>query len=219
MDSRPSFRIAVFAFAFIGISVAGCAYYWSLLRTSQAQELRVARERTEARANQLQEAAAQQFDATVRSIDTALKYLRVVYVGDRGNFDRAAHDVLRTYPKGMLQFVTVFGPDGYLAYASSGQRERIYFGDREHFRVHLDDKQDELFISKPIIGRIAGVPLIQFTRAIHDGRRFLGVVGIPVRADYLAAAFGALRVAPDDLLAVIRSDGGFLARNRGLETR
>ena len=217
LNTRPSFRIALLVLAFIGISVAGCAYYWSSLRNSQAQELRAARERIEVRANQLQEAAAQQFDATVRSIDTALKYLRIVYVDDRGNFDRAAHDVLRTYPEGMLQFVTVFGPDGYLAYASNNQRERIYFGDREHFRVHLDDKQDKLFISKPIIGRIAGVPLIQFTRAIRDGRRFLGVVGIPVRADYLAKAFGALRVAPDDLLALIRPGGGFMARNRGLE--
>lgn len=217
MNTRPSLRIAIFAGIIIGISVAGCAYYWASLRRSQAQELRVASERIEVRASQLREAAAQQFDATVRSIDTALKYLRIVYVNDRANFDRAAHDMLRTYPKGMLQFVTVFGADGYLAYSSNNLHERIFFGDREHFRVHLDDKEDRLFISKPIIGRIAGVRLIQLTRPIRDGRRFLGVLGIPMRTDYLGEAFDALRVAPEDLLAVVRSDGSLIARSRDLE--
>lgn len=217
MTLRPVLRISIFALCLIGISVAGCAYYWFSFLGSQAKELQVARERTEVRAIQLREAAAQQFDATVRSIDTALKYLRIVYIDDRHNFDRAAHDVLRTYPKGMLQFITVFGADGYLDYSSNNQRDRIFFGDREHFRVHLDEKEDELFISKPIIGRIARVPLIQFTRSIREGKRFIGVLGIPIRTDYLAEAFAALRVAPEDLISIVRADGSFIARNRNLE--
>ncbi|MBL8491486.1 MAG: response regulator, partial [Rhodocyclaceae bacterium] len=169
------------------------------------------------RAAQLEEAVAQQLDAILRSTDTALQHLRATYVHNRRGFDRAARDVLATYPKGMLQFITVFGPDGYLAYSSTPNGQRLYFGDREHFRVHADGGKDGFFISKPIVGRIAGVPLVQLTRPILDDGKFLGVIGIPLRPDYLSDKLGLLRVDEADTLSIVRLDGSIIARSHHLE--
>ena len=214
---RQLHRSLVTAALIVGVTIAAGLYYWTSLQAAQAADADAARHRMEIRAVQLDHAVALQLDATLRSIDTALRHLRNVYVHDRGAFDRAARDVLAAYPQGMLQFITVFGPDGYLAYSSTPSSERLYFGDREHFRVHLDSADDPLFISKPIVGRLAGVPLIQVTRAIREGTRLLGVVGIPLRPDYLANDLGLLRVDPADTLAIVRTDGSIIARSHHLE--
>ena len=215
--TRLWFRDLFWFLLITGTTVIGCLYYWVSLQSTQAAELETAKHRSELRVMQLNEAAAQQLDATVRSIDTALRYLRTVYVEDRKNFDHAAKDVLAAYPQGMLQFITVFGADGYLAYSSNRTRERLFFGDREHFRIHADSNDDQLFVSKPITGRIANVPLIQITRVIRDGKRFLGVIGVPVRPDFLSNNLKALRVDSTDLLSIIRLDGTLIARSQNLE--
>ncbi len=203
--------------AIVGIALGACLLYWLTLLDSQAAEMAAARRRSEMRAVQLNEAISQQLDATLRGVDTALRHLRSVYLHNRKDFDLASRDVLKAYPPGLLQFVTVFGPDGYLAYTTAETQARVYFGDREHFRVHADSDKDELFISKPIIGRLAGIPLIQFTRPIWEGKRFLGVIGIPLRPDYLSNNLGSLRIDPADLLAIVRLDGSFIARSHHLD--
>lgn len=217
MKPGSTLRLALLAFLIVGLSVAGSVYYWRVLTASEAQALQNARVRHEQRADQLSIAVAQQFDAVIRSVDTGLKHLRTVYVNDRRHFDAAAQDLLRTYPPEMLQFVTVFGADGYLQYSSNGGTERLFFGDREHFRVHADGSGDSLFISRPIIGRIANIPLVQLTRPIYDGKRFVAVIGIPLRPDYLAKLLNEMQTDPLDLVTVVRADGRFVTRSRNLE--
>jgi len=165
LTARASPRIALFALSIIVAGLAASIYYWTSLLTSQAEVLRAAEKRNELRTDQLSIAVSQQFDATLRSADTALKHLRNVYVHDRRNFDLAARDVLETYPAGMFQFVTVAGSDGYLAYTSSDKTEHAYVGDLEHFRAHSDNSaggNDKLFISKTFIGRTSGAPESDF---------------------------------------------------------
>jgi PAS domain S-box-containing protein len=217
MKTGSGLRLAILSLLIVALSVAGSVYFWLSLVDREATELRDARVRHEQRADQLSVAVSQQFDAVIRSVDTAIKYLRKVYVHDRKNFDAAAQDLLRTYPTDMLQFVTVFGADGYLRYSSNGSTERLFFGDREHFRVHTDSRADALFISKPIVGRIANVPLIQITRPIYDEGRFVGVIGIPLRPDYMARLLNAMQTDPLDLVTIVRADGRFVTRSRNLE--
>jgi PAS domain S-box-containing protein len=217
VNNKPLLRLAALGFTIVALSIAGCAYYWSSLLESQTFAMQSAKERDELRANQLTEAVTQQFDGTLRSVDTALQFLRAIYVKDPGNFDRTAQQILASFPKGMTRLIVVFGVDGYLAYASDGMAKRLFFGDREHFRVHADSTEDRLFISKPVTGRIDNITLIPMSRPIRNGKQFLGVISISLRPDFLSEKFGALRVVPEDLLSIIRSDGSFIARSRHLD--
>ena len=65
--------------------------------------------------------------------------------------------------------------------------------DREHFRVHRDSGRDELFISKPVLGRLSQRWSIQFTRRLSnpDGS-FAGVVVLSVEPNYFIANFEAI---------------------------
>ena len=207
--------------AIVGIALVASAMYWVALLRDQDGQLQQARHRSELRAVQLNEAVSQQFDATLRGVDVALLHLRSVYLHNPREFERSVQDLLVSYPKGMLQFVTVFGADGRLQYLSDHKHTDAagqYFGDREHFSVHANGAADQLFVSAPVVGRLTpGITLVQVTRGIWDGGRFVGVIGIPLRPDYLSGQLVSLHVDATDLLAVVRMDGSTIARSHNLE--
>jgi len=214
---KPIGLIAVICIAITCFAVLGSVSFWTKLEDLHAQEYVAALNNNEQRANQLSEAATQQFDSTVRSVDTALQYLRDVYVKDRQGFEKAVRIVLTNYPAGMFDLVVVTDPQGYLSYASSGFAKRIYLGDREHIAVHASSNEDQLWISPPLHGRIGDAPIVPLSRPVYDHGKFAGTISIPLRPQYFANKFNALQVAPDDLLAIVRADGSFIARNHKLE--
>lgn len=214
-------RSVAYPLIIIGLTVIGCVVYWVSLMETQKAEMDVARHRGELRVQQINEAVDQQLDATIRSVDIALRHLRMDYLHNRKGFDAEVRDILSSYPKGMLQFVSVVGADGYLAYLSelkpNAKPEHEYFGDREHFQVHAESDEDNLFISKPITGRLVKVPLIQLTRPIWEGHHLVGVIGIPISPEYLSNNLWSLHMDPSDLISIVREDGRIIARSRKLE--
>jgi diguanylate cyclase (GGDEF)-like protein len=120
-------------------------------------------------------------------------------------FDRAAT------PKhfGALQ---IFDPAGRLTIDASTLDPRPEDrSDEEYFRVHRDDPEAGLFISKPMLHR--GVYAIVLSRRItgHDGG-FLGVVAGSIRFGYFHDLFGRLNLGPDDTVTVLRSDRTIIMR-------
>lgn len=205
------------AVALITLSVFGSLFFWTKLSAEQKHEERIERQRLETTAKQINNSVDQQVDALLRSIDIVTQHLAVVYLDDRGHFDTAVKNLLATFPDGMVQHITVFDADGYLAYSSDGRKRRLYFGDREHFQVPKNDLENHMFISQPVIGRIDGIPLILMTRAIRRSGKFVGVIGFPVRPDYLAKHLYELHRSPRDLISIVRNDGSFISRSRNLQ--
>jgi diguanylate cyclase (GGDEF)-like protein len=72
---------------------------------------------------------------------------------------------------------------------------KVFIGDREHFRVHLDSDDDPLFISKPVLGRHSGRMSVQFTRKILDhGGKFAGIVVISASSDDLSRFYESVDI-------------------------
>ena len=184
---------------------------------TQRADVDVARHRAELRATQLSEAASREFDVTLRSVDAALLRLRRVYVEGGGHFETAVQDVVSAYAPGVLQYVIVVGTDGYVSYTSGPEQARTWLGDRAHIQAHGEGKPDRVHIGAPVMGRMAGVQIVQVTRAIRDGQRFVGVIGMALRPDQLSANLAALQIEPSDMLAVVRTEGEFIARSHGLD--
>ena len=197
-------------------AAVGCFVFWTRMLSVQENARTVVRQREEARAVQTSQIVGQQFEASFRSIDVASRHLSFIYAADRPHFNGAVDNMLAAYPPGMIQFITVFNPDGYLAYTSSGKVDgSLYFRDREHFRRPATNLSDELFVSRPIVGRISGIPVVQITRAIRSGGKLLGVLGIPVRPDFLSTQLASIRSGPSDILSIERVDGTPIARSIG----
>lgn len=83
--------------------------------------------------------------------------------------------------------------------------------DEEYFKIHRDQPNASLFISRPMLHH--GAYAIVLSRRItgEDGR-FLGVVAGSIRFSYFHDLFGRLRLADDDIITVLRRDGTVIMR-------
>ena len=84
----------------------------------------------------------------------------------------------------------------------------IDLSDREHFRIHRDRPVDELFISRPVLGRASGKWSVQFTRPYWDRNGgFAGVIVVSLDPSHLTRAYSDLRLGEGHGLALIGRDG------------
>ena len=83
--------------------------------------------------------------------------------------------------------------------------------DEDYFKVHRDQPDAGLYISRPMLHR--GAYAIVLSRRITgaDGR-FLGVVAGSIRFSYFHDLFGRLSLGPDDIITVLRRDGTIIMR-------
>jgi signal transduction histidine kinase/DNA-binding NarL/FixJ family response regulator len=90
--------------------------------------------------------------------------------------------------------------------------------DREHIRVHLDNKVQGLYIGKPVLGRVSGKWSIQLTRRIEaqDGR-MVGVLVASVDPHYFERFWRGLAGARQDVTELIGLDGVLRARSTNVE--
>jgi diguanylate cyclase (GGDEF)-like protein len=123
----------------------------------------------------------------------------------------------------VLLQVSVIGPDGQLV-SSTGERlpktgrpAPVDLSDREHFKYHVTHDTDDLYISKPILGRVSLQWSLQFTRRLNapDGS-FAGVVVVSVNPRYFTTDFyNTAALGENGVIAVIADDGTVLARHTG----
>ncbi|HSV26024.1 MAG TPA: cache domain-containing protein, partial [Xanthobacteraceae bacterium] len=98
-----------------------------------------------------------------------------------------------------------------IARASNARRDPfvpIDVSDRDHFRFHLTNTDDQLYISQPVIGRASGKWSIQFTRSIHnnDGS-FAGVVVASLDPRHLTKFYDKIDFGLSASISLIGSDG------------
>lgn len=79
--------------------------------------------------------------------------------------------------------------------------------DREHIRVHNQHSRDELFISKPVLGRVSGKWSIQLTRKYLDANgNFGGVIVVSLDPDHLSRAYSGVELGVGSGLALAGLD-------------
>jgi diguanylate cyclase (GGDEF)-like protein/PAS domain S-box-containing protein len=187
--------------AMIGLIWISLAFHVELERES-AEQAAIANSRNLARA----------FDAhlsqSLADVDRALKVMRSYYLRDPERFDvRVWNENAQLLDRDMMQ-LSIVGADGYLRASSLPDWKATYIGDREHFRVHVDDPADTLFISKPLTGRITGNPAILISRRIEraDGT-FDGIITARLDPAYFARLYDTVEVGTDGFIRVVGTDG------------
>lgn len=147
---------------------------------------------------------------SIKDIDRSLKIMRSRYVQYPNELD------FRNWLRNSQLFddqtvqVAVIGPDGVLVLSSidAPSSPKTDLSDREHFRVQLDAKSDDLFISKPVIGRTSGKWSVQLARRIENGDgSFGGVVVASLDPAYLSRFYGSVDTGVDGFIRVVGTDG------------
>ena len=81
----------------------------------------------------------------------------------------------------------------------------------EYFRVHQEQPDAGLFISRPMLHHGA-YSIVLSRRITGDDGRFLGVVAGSIRFSYFHDLFSRLHLGADDIIAVFRRDGTVIMR-------
>src|SRR5579871_411289 len=80
--------------------------------------------------------------------------------------------------------------------------------DREHFRFHVNRTDDQLFISKPVIGRVSGKWSVQMARRfLNSDKSFGGVVMVSFDPEHLTKFYDKIDFGLSASIALIGNDG------------
>ena len=173
-----------FALAFIIAIWSGIALLWTLERRAFESEMQRA-------ASNVAKIYAQGASRKLGDIDRILKFMRMAWQDSlRGESLAALVREDFAVDEDAVQ-VAVIGADGYIAATNLSQSSPspVFLGDREHFRWHVDNPADELFISRPLVGRVSGKPSIQLTRKFTDADgRLAGVAVVSLDPARLSGA-------------------------------
>ncbi len=182
---------------------------WLLVAFEQQQ----IRETREAALGQRAESMARLYGEVVRGqlreLDTAMLLLREqVAGGDMAGLARMVALLRRGPLAEQAVQVAVIGADGMLRYSNLGQPAKaVNLADRPHFRVHLEQGEDRLYIGAPVLGRVSQQWTVQVSRRIQDARgRFAGVLVLSVPPRGLAQVGKELELGPDHVLTLLKPD-------------
>jgi diguanylate cyclase (GGDEF)-like protein len=147
---------------------------------------------------------------SIDELDNVLFYLRRGIEARKGStdFNAILHSI--DIPGDIIVQVSIIDAQGIMRASSAGPQPAptVDLSDREHFRAQLDSKEDRLFISKPLIGRVSGKWSVQLSRRFSnaDGS-FGGVVVVSLDPEHFTNFYEKIDWASSGSIALIGSDG------------
>ena len=153
---------------------------------------------------------------TLRSADQVIRFVQARYleIGDRLDLkDLTAKGVIDAE---IFHQVGVINPQGLLILSNQTVTGHLQLADRVHFKVHVADDSQGLFISQPLLGRSSGKLSIQLTRRItRPNGEFAGVVVVSMDPTYFTHFYGDIKLGSKGMAALYGLDGVARARRVG----
>lgn len=151
----------------------------------------------------------------IQNIDRSLIFLRSSWAGKTFEVDlsRWANET-QSRREVELQ-ISFIDAKGMLRASSLGPiLQPTDLSDREHFRAHVGHDRDELYISKPVVGRMSGKWSIQLSRPIRDEQgNFVGVIVGSIDPYYWVRVFNAVSLGKTGAVRLFGLDGIIRAAN------
>lgn len=152
-------------------------------------------------------------ERTFYSADQLLLAVRFQYAEHGGRLSLAKMARERAFDTGLFPQVGVIDSQGLLAQSSLPVAAPVDLSDREHFKVHTQTAGDQLFVSKPVLGRASGKWTIQFSRPIRSADGMLqGVVVASLDPSYFSRFYSELNLGHGGVATLYRLDGHLFAR-------
>src|SRR5579863_1241491 len=150
----------------------------------------------------------------IQAYDQTLLFARSSYATSPGDFDLAKWAHEQHFVTDAALQIVIIGKSGVLADSTLGRpKTPMDLSDREHFRVHVNDAKDFLYISPPVFGRLSKKWSIQMSRRIYGPNgSFDGVILVSIDPLYLERFFESIDVAKKGMVLLSGLDGIVRAR-------
>jgi diguanylate cyclase (GGDEF)-like protein/PAS domain S-box-containing protein len=208
-------RIRAFAQTTTYLGIAVISIIWGGIYLLDRQERARDYEDAVRQGSNLTRLLDQYITRVVEESDNALIALRQSYQENPKQFDMVSW-LRRTRPAAKLALnYGIADADGFVIQSSRGPVPTpLYVGDREHFKFHVTNKTDQLYISAPIVGRVSGHPTIEISRRLNnaDGS-FAGTAATSLNLDELEGFLGSLDIGQKGVVSLSGFDG--IVRARG----
>jgi diguanylate cyclase (GGDEF)-like protein len=146
----------------------------------------------------------------VGEADKALFYMRRLVEGRLGTID--FHRIVTNSEinsETIVQFA-IIDATGMMRASSAGPQPAppVDLSDREHYLVHKHGSGDELFVSRPVVGRVSGKWSIQLTRRyLNKDDSFGGVVVASLNPEHFTRFYRSLSMGSGGSISLIGLDG------------
>lgn len=162
-------------------------------------------------------------DQVFSQADTQIRRQRMLYVEK----PEALPDFYRisnhTVDRNAYPLEAVIKGDGFMYLSSTYPDDlagaaKVNLGDREHFIKPRDNPADELFVSRPLVGRVSGQPVLNVSRRMEDNaHRFQGVSVVSVSPRNFVYPYLQL-IGDSGVVAIYGRDGVARVREPAMPT-
>lgn len=211
-DSRRAYALILgLTLALIAVLWAGVAFKIDAERSQTVQSLK----RDTLNLARAFEAHAAR---TISGADQSLRFLQHQYERNGRQIDIAAFVRDGLIIGNLFNQLGIIDERGTYILSNLPNHAPIDLSDREHFRVHREHPSDELWVSKPVLGRASGKWSIQMTRRIGkpDGS-FGGVAVVSIDPFYFTSLYNDVALGHDGIITVVGFDGVVRARRSSSE--
>lgn len=150
----------------------------------------------------------------IRDTDKTLLFLRSAYEKSPHGFNIQRWVDGEYFRNDLTLQLAIIGADGFLVSTNVGPvTSPMDLSDREHFRVHVNTTNDEIYISKPVLGRATGKWSVQLTRKVigSDGS-FKGVVVASLDPYLFSRFYESVDLGAGGAVTLVGLDGIIRAR-------
>ncbi len=157
-------------------------------------------------------------ERTVRVLDQTAMFVKREYETKGARLDLRKYSDDGAFLDQFYNLIAVIGEDGWVKLVNR-PLPPSNISDREHFKVHVAEDSNKVFISKPVLGRSSGKWSIQFTRRINkaDGS-FGGVVVASLDPNYFTQFYKAIEFGGQGVAALVGTDGVVRARHSSISS-
>ena len=146
---------------------------------------------------------------SIDELDTTLLYLRrgIEDHEPSPDYNKILHRM--AVPPDIVVQVGIIDLNGMMRASTAGQQPApvLDLHDRDHFQAQLHATGDQLFISRPVVGRASGEWSIQLSRRISYAGNFGGVVVASLSPDHFTSFYTRVDLPFSESIALIGEDG------------
>jgi signal transduction histidine kinase/AmiR/NasT family two-component response regulator len=150
---------------------------------------------------------------TFEAIDQILLFVREAHARDPDHFAISGWKTGRPFASDLTFQISMVDRDGILATSSLGPvTGRLDLSGRAHIRVQKESREDQLYISVPILGRMSGRWSLNVSRRLTDASgAYAGAIVASVDPYYLSRFYESLQIG-NGIVLLAGTDGIIRAR-------